>query len=207
MHRQINGHVSASTSAMRVLIATLTVGGGHLAAAAALEEAWRKLRPHDTIERLDLMVFFSRLHRKLYAEGWVHIATMAPELWGFVFDRTDDPEVTSRLRKTRGLLPSGSRAKFARFIEESKPDIVLCTHYLPVEVLGSIKSSRQIAGQPESALSGVGRTERGTSGQKIRMKGPPVKPFVDRESNPGSGIGKQRFSAQSRRGGQSQLYR
>ncbi|MGC8988518.1 MAG: hypothetical protein ACP5MD_00180 [Verrucomicrobiia bacterium] len=75
--------MSASTSAMRVLIATLTVGGGHLAAAAALEEARRRLRPHDTIERPDLMVFFSRLHRKLYSEGWVHIATVAPEVWGF----------------------------------------------------------------------------------------------------------------------------
>lgn len=178
MSGHIDRHVSASTSAMRVLIATLTVGGGHLAAAAALEEAWRRLRPHDTIERLDLMVFFSRLHRKLYSEGWVHIATMAPELWGFVFDRTDDPRVTSRLRKTRGLLPSGSRAKFAQFIEKSKPDVVLCTHYLPVEVLGNLKSSPQTTRQPESTLSKVVRTERGTGRQKIRRRGPPVQPFV-----------------------------
>ena len=36
---------------MRILIATETAGGGHLAAAAALEEAWLALRPKDTVER------------------------------------------------------------------------------------------------------------------------------------------------------------
>ena len=45
---------------MRILIATVTAGGGHIAAAAALEEAWRALRPDDTVERLDLIKFFCR---------------------------------------------------------------------------------------------------------------------------------------------------
>ncbi|MBI3851653.1 MAG: hypothetical protein HY298_15455 [Verrucomicrobia bacterium] len=49
---------------MRILIATVTAGAGHLQAAAALEEAWRALRPHDTLERGDLLEFVSRLHRQ-----------------------------------------------------------------------------------------------------------------------------------------------
>ena len=40
---------------MRILIATVTAGGGHLAAAAALDEAWRVLRPKDVVERVDLV--------------------------------------------------------------------------------------------------------------------------------------------------------
>src|SRR5215471_19059000 len=56
---------------MRILIATVTAGGGHVAAAAALEEAWRSLRANDTLERVDLLKFFSPLHRRLYAEGYV----------------------------------------------------------------------------------------------------------------------------------------
>jgi len=38
--------------------------GGHIAAAAALEEAWRALRPDDVVERLDIIKFFSPLHKK-----------------------------------------------------------------------------------------------------------------------------------------------
>ena len=52
---------------MRILIATATAGGGHLAAAAALEEAWKNEQPADEIARWDLLEFFSPLHRRIYA--------------------------------------------------------------------------------------------------------------------------------------------
>jgi processive 1,2-diacylglycerol beta-glucosyltransferase len=58
---------------MRILIATITAGGGHLAAAAALEEAWREKRPGDAVERIDLLKFFSPLHRKIYSDGYVKL--------------------------------------------------------------------------------------------------------------------------------------
>ena len=54
---------------MRILIATVTAGAGHLQAAAALEEAWRAARPTDTVERVDVLDFVSKLSRKLYSEG------------------------------------------------------------------------------------------------------------------------------------------
>jgi len=54
---------------MRTLIATVTAGAGHLAAAAALEETWRSMRPADAVEKIDLVKFFSPLHRKIKAEG------------------------------------------------------------------------------------------------------------------------------------------
>lgn len=131
---------------MHILIATVTAGGGHLVAAAALEEAWRVLRPNDTVERVDLLKFFSPLHRKIYAEGWVKIASRAPELWGMVFGRTDRPEAARRLRRIRRLLPSPSALRFTRFLKQSQPDVVLCTHYVPVELLGNLKHTRSPAG-------------------------------------------------------------
>ena len=45
---------------MRILIATVTAGAGHLQAAAALEEAWRAARPADTVERVDVLDFVSK---------------------------------------------------------------------------------------------------------------------------------------------------
>lgn len=54
---------------MRILIATLTAGGGHIAAAAAMEEAWRAARPADTVERLDLAKFHSPLQKKIHEDG------------------------------------------------------------------------------------------------------------------------------------------
>jgi thiol-disulfide isomerase/thioredoxin len=133
----------ASCALMRILIATVTAGGGHIAAAAALEEAWRALRPDDTVERLDLIKFFSPLHKKIHADGYVKLVERAPELWGMLFGKTDNPKVARRLSKLRRAFPSNSRKKFARHLKQFKPDVVLCTHYLPLETLGLLRKKER----------------------------------------------------------------
>jgi processive 1,2-diacylglycerol beta-glucosyltransferase len=100
---------------MRILLATVTAGGGHLAAAAALDEAWHALRPDDTVERLDLVEFFSPLHRKVHADGYVKLVERAPELWGMLFAKTDSPEMARRLNRIQRLFPSRSRLRAAQY--------------------------------------------------------------------------------------------
>src|ERR1041385_8985114 len=118
---------------MRVLIATVTAGGGHLAAAAALEEAWRAASPCDVIERVDLVKFFSPLHRKIVSDGYVKLVERAPELWGMMFAKTDNPNVARRLNRLKRAVPGRSRSRFTAHVEQFKPDAVLCTHSLPLE--------------------------------------------------------------------------
>lgn len=138
---------------MRVLIATATAGGGHLAAAAALEEAWRTFRPEDAVEQLDVVKFFSPLHRKIHADGYLKIVEHAPELWGMMFGKTDRPEVARKLNRLKRLFPSQSRLKFIRYVQQFGPDVVLCTHYLPIETLGLMQTARRKRnGEPAPAI-------------------------------------------------------
>jgi processive 1,2-diacylglycerol beta-glucosyltransferase len=124
---------------MRILVATATAGGGHLAAAAALEEAWRSHRADDVVQKVDLVKFFSPLHRKIHADGYVRLVEHAPEIWGIMFKKTDDPKLARRLNRLKRVFPSHSRDRFARCVKEFAPDAVLCTHYLPLEVLGQLR--------------------------------------------------------------------
>src|SRR5689334_11570784 len=124
---------------MRILIGTVTAGAGHLAAAAALDEAWRSCRPEDTVEKLDVSKFFSPLHRKIVSDGYVTLVEKAPELWGMMFKKTDDPKLTRRMNRIKQIFPSQSRLKFIRHVQQFKPDIVLCTHYSPLESLGQLR--------------------------------------------------------------------
>jgi processive 1,2-diacylglycerol beta-glucosyltransferase len=121
---------------MRILIATLTAGAGHLAAAAALEETWRAWRPRDTVEKIDLLQFFSPLHRKITRDGYVKLVEHAPEVWGMVFKKTDRVQTAKRINDLKRALPSSSRKKFIRYFANFRPDAILCTHYLPLEALG-----------------------------------------------------------------------
>lgn len=105
-------------------------------AASALDEAWKSMRPKDTVEKIDALTFFSRIHRKLYTDGYIKMVEHAPEVWGLVFKKTDNPTVVRKLAKFRKAFPPASTMKFIKYLKEFKPDVVLCTHYLPVEILG-----------------------------------------------------------------------
>ena len=127
---------------MRVLIATVTAGGGHLAAAAALEEVWRALRPDDVVDQVDVAKFFSPLHRKIVSDGYVKVVNHAPELWGLMFAKTDKPKMARALNRVRAIFPSNSRVRFGRYVKQFKPDVVLCTHYFPLETLSHLRRKR-----------------------------------------------------------------
>ena len=128
---------------MRILIATVTAGAGHLQAAAALEEAWRALRPRDELERVDLLDFVSRLHRKVYVQGYVKLIEHAPELWSLVFKKTDNPALVRKVSRLRRTFARHSNKKFVRYIRHFQPDVVLCTHYLPLEILGYLQTRKR----------------------------------------------------------------
>jgi len=136
---------------MRILIATITAGAGHLQAAAALQETWLQARPKDVVERLDLLTLFSPLHKKIYSEGYVKLVAHAPELWGMVFNKMDNPKLVRKLARWKNAIGSGSSHKFARFARQFAPDAVLCTHYLPVELLGGLR--KKWSGAPPLTVS------------------------------------------------------
>lgn len=133
---------------MKILIATVTCGAGHLQAAAALEEAWRLLRPRDTVLRLDVLDFTPKLYRKAYVEGYMQLVERAPELWGLIFNLTDRSARTRRLTRLRRLLARLPTEKFTRELKRFAPAAVLCTHYMPLEIMGRLKAKARGAIAP-----------------------------------------------------------
>lgn len=137
---------------MRVLIATVTAGAGHLQAASALEEAWRGLFPGDMVERLDVLDFTPKLYRKVYLEGYVRLVEHAPELWALVFKKTDNPGLVRKLSRLRRALARVTAGKFVRRLKQFKADVVLCTHFMPLEILGRLQQGR---GKPAAFIASV----------------------------------------------------
>lgn len=126
---------NGSNKIMRVLIATVTAGGGHLAAAAALEEAWKKLRPQDEVQNVDVLQFASKLYRSIYTETYVKVIAHAPELYALVFKKTDNQEQVRKMSNFRRTFARKTNKGFIAHLKSFKPDVVLCTHYLPLEIL------------------------------------------------------------------------
>lgn len=129
---------------MRVLIATVTAGAGHLAAARALEESWKSLRPKDTIQTVDVLDYAPKLIRKFYIEGYVKLVEAVPELYAYAFKKSDNPAKLKRTQDFRRSLSDKSARGFGKFLQEFKPDVVLCPHYLPLEIIGHLRTKERI---------------------------------------------------------------
>jgi processive 1,2-diacylglycerol beta-glucosyltransferase len=136
---------------MRVLIATVTAGAGHLQAAGALEEAWKSLRPQDALEKLDVLDFTPRLYRKAYVEGYVQLVERAPELWGHLFKKTDNPALVRKLTRSRRALANVTAPRFISRLRKFRPHVVLCTHYMPLEIMGHLRSKANLKPEPLTA--------------------------------------------------------
>jgi processive 1,2-diacylglycerol beta-glucosyltransferase len=133
---------------MRILIATVTAGAGHLQAAAALEEAWCELRPKDQVHRLDVLDFTPRLYRKVYIDSYIKLVEHAPELWAHIFKKTDNPELARKLTRFRHGFVKMVAARFIRQLKKLKPEVVLCTHYMPLEILGHLPTEKTAPNPP-----------------------------------------------------------
>src|SRR6476660_1136218 len=127
---------------MRILIATVSIGSGHTQAAAALEEAWARDHPTDTVQRVDVLDFTSRLYRKIYSETYLSIVEHAPEIWAMVFKKTDNPELAQKLTRFRRGFTRAVNLEFIGYLRKFRPDVVLSAHYAPLEILASLKSKR-----------------------------------------------------------------
>ena len=61
-----------------------------------------------------------------------------------VFAKTDKPKMARTLNRVRGIFPSNSRHRFGRYVRQFKPDVVLCTHYFPLETLNHLRHKRGV---------------------------------------------------------------
>lgn len=131
---------------MRILIATVTAGAGHLQAAAAMEEAWKLWRPADEVVKVDLLDYVPKLQKKVYSEGYVKFVGHAPELWGMFFQKTDKPELWRKLSSLRRNFAKQTNRKFVKYLEDFAPDMVISTHFLPPEILGGMEGKKPFIG-------------------------------------------------------------
>jgi len=128
---------------MRVLIPTVTAGAGHLQAAAALEEAWRAMRPRDEVRRVDVLDYTPRWYRKIYVKGYVKLIEHAPDLYAMMFKKTDNPARIKELTKFRRQSAGVMAAKFVKELVAFQPDVLISPHYLPLEILGGVLGKRR----------------------------------------------------------------
>lgn len=122
---------------MNVLLLYASAGAGHKRAAEALAAAFRKVEPSAVVSIRDILDFTPALFRKTYAEGYLRIVRRAPELWSYMYADSDRKSLVPWRRQVRATFNKVNAGKFLSYCDEVMPDLVICTHFLPLEMLST----------------------------------------------------------------------
>lgn len=121
----------------RILIISAAIGGGHVAAARALEAACREAGLEAS--HVDLLDYTSLPFRRLYRQAYFDLVRSAPEFVDWLGRRLDrsPSEQKSRQAKVRARLTRLISYYLPVLIRRTRPDVILHTHFLAPELLST----------------------------------------------------------------------
>ncbi|CAN5460682.1 glycosyltransferase [soil metagenome] len=137
----------------KLLVVSASIGGGHVAAGRALEQAARERGI--VCEHVDLLDYTTPAFRRIYRHGYFELVKSAPNFvdWlGKRLDRLPQPgasrQVRIMTRLTRGLTRLVSY-RLPRHIRRYEPDALVHTHFLPPQILARLGSRPHV---PQSVV-------------------------------------------------------
>jgi processive 1,2-diacylglycerol beta-glucosyltransferase len=126
--------------ANKLLILSVSAGAGHVRAAQAVEAAARAAKPPIDATHLDLLSLVPSDFRKLYGQQYIKLVEKLPQLWSYLYAKTDRPSRDSLIGKLKRAAEKLNTRKLGAEIERLAPDAILCTHFLPAELLSRQKA-------------------------------------------------------------------
>lgn len=195
---------SPSRSPTSILILHATAGAGHTRAAQAIGATLQASgHPHAVVDILDCT---SALFRRMYVKAYIDLVQRAPELWGYLYDKSDfviAPE--SKRARARLAFNKLNTQSFRQLLDQTKPEAVVCTHFLPLELLSDLKRRGKFQRPVHAVVTDVSPhafwvypeidcyhvatrsaarelTQKGYPSDRIRLSGIPVDPVFARQT-------------------------
>ncbi len=133
---------TAGKKSPRILIAHVTAGAGHQRAAEALGKVCKELYPDANVKLVDTLDYINTVYKKVYSNTYLAMVKHTPRLWGYFYERFDKDEdrLEDKLRQSMESLQAGD---FRDFLDDFSPDMVICTHFLPMELISRWKKKRK----------------------------------------------------------------
>ncbi|GAB4425851.1 MAG: glycosyltransferase [Chloroflexi bacterium OHK40] len=128
----------------RVLLLHASVGTGHKRAAEALATAFTRRQPGE-VRVEDVLDHTPRLFRVAYARSYLELTDRAPLVWGYFYTQTNaDPNLAEFTNNVRKLVESIGTNGLKDVLRSFVPEVIICTHFLPMELLVRYKRNAQL---------------------------------------------------------------
>jgi processive 1,2-diacylglycerol beta-glucosyltransferase len=194
------------SEAKRILLLSVSAGAGHGRAAEALCAEAAAHFPDITARHVDVMTLVPRGFRALYSEYYIKLVERHPSVWAYLYHATDKMPRDALFASLRRAVERLNTRKLRHALWEFAPDHIICTHFLPAELLAhEIKRKRSVppvwvqvtdfdlhrmwvqpgmrgyfAANDEIAFR---MTRRGIPHANVRVSGIPIMPAFSRKLN------------------------
>ncbi|WP_171013842.1 glycosyltransferase [Chitinivorax sp. B] len=138
-----------------ILLLHATAGAGHTRAAQAVAAALLANDQTD-VQVTDILACTSSLFRKMYVKSYIDLVQHAPRLWGYLYEKHDKMRAAdSKTARTRLLFDKANSRRFKDLLTETNPKVILCTHFLPLELLSDRKQRGKLTTPVHAVITDV----------------------------------------------------
>lgn len=125
----------------KILIVYATAGIGHKKAAMAVKEAYDEMKlPGGTdVTLIDALDYTNNFFRWSYLQAYLLMVNKLPTFWGLSYYLTDIPFVDLFVSYIRRLNNWANSKKLVNYILDTKPDVIISTHFFGSEVIADLK--------------------------------------------------------------------
>ncbi len=124
---------------MKVLLLHAPFGSGHKKAAEATAKALTQLSKDIEVKVVDCLTLANPLFRWISVRSFTQIVKRAPSVWGYFYETTDDKKYHQTSHKFLERTRSVNLKKLVKFISEWNPDVIICTHWMPLQLVERVK--------------------------------------------------------------------
>ena len=130
--------------AYKLLIASASAGAGHARAASAVKRAFDLSDHEGSAQTVDTLQYTSAAFRQLYLRSYFSVISALPWYWRYLYQRWDKKSVGGLERRTMCMLDRMNAGKFIRLVRDEQPTHIVCTHFLPAEILAWMRRTGKL---------------------------------------------------------------
>lgn len=128
----------------KYLILTVTAGEGHNSIATAIERALLK-DPENAVQKIDVFKEFSSVRKfKFINNGYIWACKHFPNIYNRVFRIYQKRNPEKRNSSPVQRLVKRETPKLLKYVNDSNPDVIICSHFFPAIILTNLKKESKI---------------------------------------------------------------
>jgi processive 1,2-diacylglycerol beta-glucosyltransferase len=113
-----------------IMVLSAAAGAGHVRAAEALVNAFKTKGIE--ARHIEVLKYTNPVFRRAYSDLYKELCNKNPDILGWIYKAFDRPWKYQKRRLVMDLI---NTTPFVKLLIKEKPEVALCTHFLPAEIL------------------------------------------------------------------------